>query len=80
MTVTVLLVDDHAVVRTGLRLLLEAEEDIEVVGEAGNARGGPAAHAAAAAGHPAARRHDAGQNGIEVARRARCGGARDEDR
>jgi len=29
-------VDDHAVVRSGLRLLLEAEEDIEVVGEAGN--------------------------------------------
>jgi DNA-binding NarL/FixJ family response regulator len=32
----VLLVDDHAVVRSGLRLLLEAEDDIEVVGEAGN--------------------------------------------
>jgi two-component system, NarL family, response regulator NreC len=31
-----LIVDDHAVVRSGLRLLLEAEEDIEVVGEAGN--------------------------------------------
>jgi two-component system response regulator NreC len=33
-----LIVDDHAVVRAGLRLLLGAEEDIEVVGEAGNAR------------------------------------------
>jgi DNA-binding NarL/FixJ family response regulator len=33
-----LIVDDHAVVRSGLRLLLDAEEDIEVVGEAGNAR------------------------------------------
>jgi len=31
-------VDDHAVVRSGLKLLLEREEDIEVVGEAGNAR------------------------------------------
>jgi two-component system response regulator NreC len=32
----VLVVDDHAVVRTGLRLLLDAEADIEVVGEAGD--------------------------------------------
>jgi DNA-binding NarL/FixJ family response regulator len=30
------IVDDHAVVRSGLKLLLDAEEDIEVVGEAGN--------------------------------------------
>ena len=35
-TITVLLSDDHAVVRTGLRLLLEAEADIHVVGEAAN--------------------------------------------
>ena len=34
----VLIVDDHAVVRTGLRLLLDAEKDIEVVGEAGSVR------------------------------------------
>jgi two-component system response regulator NreC len=33
----VLIVDDHAVVRSGLRLLLDAESDIEVVGEAGSA-------------------------------------------
>jgi DNA-binding NarL/FixJ family response regulator len=31
-------VDDHAVVRSGLRLLLDAEADIETVGEAGDAR------------------------------------------
>jgi two-component system response regulator NreC len=31
-------VDDHAVVRAGLRLLLDGEADIEVVGEAGDAR------------------------------------------
>jgi len=36
--ISVVLVDDHAVVRSGLRLLLEAQEDIEVVGEAGNAK------------------------------------------
>ncbi len=35
--VKVLIVDDHAVVRTGLRLLLEREDDFEVVGEAGSA-------------------------------------------
>ena len=34
----VVLVDDHAVVRAGLRRVLEAEPDIEVVGEAGTAR------------------------------------------
>jgi two-component system response regulator NreC len=36
--IRVVVVDDHAVVRSGLRLLLGAEEDIEVVGDAGNAR------------------------------------------
>ena len=36
--IKVVLVDDHAVVRSGLHLLLEAQEDIEVVGEAGNAK------------------------------------------
>jgi two-component system, NarL family, response regulator NreC len=35
---SVVVVDDHAVVRSGLRLLLENEDDIEVVGEAGNAK------------------------------------------
>ena len=35
--IKVVLVDDHAVVRSGLRLLLDAEDDMEVVGEAGNA-------------------------------------------
>jgi len=36
-TLRVLVVDDHAVVRTGLKLLLGREDEIEVVGEAGNA-------------------------------------------
>jgi two-component system response regulator DevR len=35
MTIKIFLVDDHEVVRTGLRGLLEAEGSIEVVGEAG---------------------------------------------
>lgn len=34
MTITVLLVDDHPVVRSGLRAVLEAGEDVKVVGEA----------------------------------------------
>jgi DNA-binding NarL/FixJ family response regulator len=35
-TIRVLLVDDEAMIRTGLRMVLEAESDIEVVGEAGD--------------------------------------------
>ena len=31
-----MLADDHAVVRSGLRMLLEAEDDIEVLAEAGS--------------------------------------------
>lgn len=38
MTITVFLVDDHAVVRDGLQLLLETHEDIKVVGDAANGR------------------------------------------
>lgn len=36
MKIQVLLADDHRMFREGLRVLLEAEEDIEVVGEASN--------------------------------------------
>jgi two-component system, NarL family, response regulator NreC len=35
--IRVIVVDDHAVVRTGLRRVLDSEEDIETVGEAPNA-------------------------------------------
>jgi DNA-binding NarL/FixJ family response regulator len=38
MTVKVFLLDDHEIVRRGLRELLELEDDIEVVGESGSAK------------------------------------------
>lgn len=38
MATSLLLVDDHAVVRSGLRMLLESEADVEIVGEVGTAR------------------------------------------
>jgi DNA-binding NarL/FixJ family response regulator len=38
MTIRVLLVDDHEVVRLGLRVLLNAESDMRVIGEAGTVR------------------------------------------
>src|SRR4051812_29009786 len=47
--IRVLVVDDHKVVRVGLRAMLDHEPDIEVVGEAGD---GPTALAAHAAHHP----------------------------
>jgi two-component system, NarL family, response regulator NreC len=37
-SIRTVVVDDHAVVRSGIRLLLDAEDDIEVVAEAGDAR------------------------------------------
>ena len=36
MTIRLLLVDDHAVVRSGLKMLLASEGDVEIVGEAGS--------------------------------------------
>jgi two-component system response regulator NreC len=38
METRILLADDHAVLRAGLRLLLEAQPDLKVVGEAGDGR------------------------------------------
>lgn len=37
MSIRLLLVDDHAVVRSGLRMLLASRGDVEIVGEAGTA-------------------------------------------
>lgn len=47
--IRVLLVDDHAVVRQGLRAFLQLQPDVEIVGEAAS---GPAATEAAASGRP----------------------------
>jgi len=38
MSLTVLIVDDQALVRAGFRMILDAEEDIDVAGEAANGR------------------------------------------
>ena len=36
--ISIILVDDHAIMRDGLRHLLSSESDIEVIGEADNGR------------------------------------------
>ena len=33
MTIRVFIVDDHALVRTGMRMILSAQTDIEVIGD-----------------------------------------------
>ncbi len=38
MTIRVLIADDQEIVRTGLRMILDAQPDIEVVGEAADGR------------------------------------------
>ena len=38
MTIKVFLADDHEIVRNGIRLLIEEEADMKVIGEAGNGR------------------------------------------
>ncbi|MEW5899617.1 MAG: response regulator transcription factor, partial [Bacillota bacterium] len=67
--IKVLIVDDHPVVRQGIRRILEMENDVEVVGEAGNGR---QALADVAALQPDVVLLDIslpGLDGIEVARR-----------
>ena len=36
--INLLIVDDHAVVRQGLRAFLELQDDVKIVGEASNGR------------------------------------------
>ncbi len=70
MTIRLLrLVDDRAVVRSGLRMLLESEDDLDIIGEAGTAR---EALEAVAALHPDLALIDIGLpdlSGIEVTRK-----------
>jgi len=71
MNITVFLADDHGVVRNGLRLLLEANHDIKVVGEASQ---GQEAVQRVAEVRPDVTILDIGMpglNGIEVTRRIR---------
>jgi DNA-binding NarL/FixJ family response regulator len=66
--ISVLLVDDHALIRKGFRLILDAETDIEVTGEAGD---GTAAVSLAAALRPDVVLMDVrmpGRDGIEATR------------
>ena len=68
MTIRLLLVDDHAVVRSGLRMLLASEADVEIVGEAGS---GSEAVSAAGSERPNVILMDIGlpdMTGIEAAR------------
>ena len=68
MPIRLLLVDDHAVVRSGLKMLLASEADVEIVGEAGS---GSEAVAAAGSERPNVILMDIGlpdMTGIEAAR------------
>lgn len=71
-TIRVLLVDDHSILRQGIRSLLEREADVEVVGEAGD---GEEAVAMAASLKPDVVLMDIGMprmNGIEATRKIRA--------
>ncbi len=71
MKIRLLLVDDHQIVRAGLRMLFQAEADMEIVGEADS---GEAALLAVAALQPQVVIMDVampGMNGIEATRRIR---------
>ncbi len=60
--ITLLIVDDHPIVRSGLAALLGAEDDIDVIGEAGN---GADAVAAALALRPSATLMDLRMPGVD---------------
>lgn len=71
-SIRVVIADDEAIVRTGLRLILDGEDDIEVVGEAGD---GKEAIAVIGRTRPSIALLDVrmpGMDGLEVARRVLC--------
>jgi DNA-binding NarL/FixJ family response regulator len=71
-SIRVVIADDEAIVRTGLRLILDGEDDIEVVGEAGD---GKEAIAVIERTRPSIALLDVrmpGMDGLEVARRVLC--------
>ncbi len=72
MTIRVYLLDDHEVVRRGLKDLLEAEDDIEVVGDAGSAGMGLAGIAASAPDVAVLDVRLPDGNGVEVCREVRA--------
>ena len=49
MTIRIVLADDQPLVRAGFRMILEAEDDFDIVGEAGDGDEAVAVDAAAAA-------------------------------
>ena len=61
----VLVVDDHSLVRAGISLLLEHQDDMEPVGQAGTAAEAVQLTAEPGSGHRAARRHVPGGSGLE---------------
>jgi DNA-binding NarL/FixJ family response regulator len=55
MAIRVLLLDDHEIVRRGIAQLLETQDDIEVVGEAGTAPPSPTTRPSSARSWPGRR-------------------------
>ena len=75
MTVRVVIADDQALMRTGFRLIFEAEPDIELVGEAADGAEAVRGSSGDIAGRRDHGRADARLNGIEATRRPGRDGA-----
>ena len=76
-TTRIFLLDDHEIVRRGLRELLEAEDDLEVVGEAGTAEEALRRVPALAPDVAVLDVRLPDGDGVEVCREIRCRAARD---